>query len=100
MGARAVIAPLWPVDDEQAHEGALELYRRGLEPDAPPLAELLKQLRARAYEETNPDTYAAYCFYEIRSPGSNAARSEAPQKYERARLWRALSKHRNDPDCR
>lgn len=63
IGARAVIAPLWPVDDKLAHEVAIELYDAGLATDAPPLAEILRRIRKRAYDELNADTYAAYSFY-------------------------------------
>jgi hypothetical protein len=63
IGARAVLAPLWPVDDQIAHDVALELYETALTADAPPIAEILRRIRARAYETTDADTYAAYAFY-------------------------------------
>jgi hypothetical protein len=63
IGARAVLAPLWPVDDKLAHDLALELYETALGANAPPLAEILRRIRARAYDATNADTYAAYAFY-------------------------------------
>lgn len=63
IGARAIIAPLWPVDDGHAHDTAIELYTEALKPGAPPLAEVLRRIRRRAYEHDDADTYAAYCFY-------------------------------------
>jgi hypothetical protein len=63
IGARAVIAPLWPVDDTLAHEVAQEIYETALEPSAPPIAEIMRAIRERAYAKPDADTYAAYCFY-------------------------------------
>jgi hypothetical protein len=63
IGANAIIAPLWPVDDKLAGKIAVELYEAALEPDAEPLAEILRQIRRRGYQEENADTYAAYCFF-------------------------------------
>jgi hypothetical protein len=63
IGARAILAPLWPVDDTLAHEVAREIYETALQPDAPPIAEIVRRIRARAYEQLDADTYAAYCFY-------------------------------------
>jgi CHAT domain-containing protein len=60
-GASAVIAPLWSVKDRIAHEIAKTFYeqlRTGR-----PLAEILRDLRAKSYEDPSEDTYAAYCFY-------------------------------------
>ncbi len=62
-GARAVLALLRLVDDRQAHGIAMRLYRAALEPDAPPIAEILRRIRERAYKEDDADTYAAYVFY-------------------------------------
>lgn len=63
LGARAVIAPLWPVEDDRARDVALEVYRRALD-DGTPLAEILRDIRARAYEAAPfDDSLAAYCFY-------------------------------------
>lgn len=63
IGARAILAPLWPVDDQLAKEVASELYEEALAADAPPVAEILRRIRARAYAQPDADTYAAYCFY-------------------------------------
>jgi hypothetical protein len=63
IGARAIVAPLWPVDDRLAQEVACEVYAAALADDAPPVAEIVRQIRARAYAEPGADTYAAYCFY-------------------------------------
>ncbi len=64
LGARAIIAPLWPVRDVKASEVALELYRRALDEPDRTLAEIVRDVRARAYEvDPFEDSYAAYCFY-------------------------------------
>jgi hypothetical protein len=63
LGARAVIAPLWPVDDTLASKIALELYDAALKPGAPPVAAILRDMRKRGYAARNVDTFAAYCFY-------------------------------------
>lgn len=67
LDASSVIAPLWSVRDSCAHEIALEIYNQAIPDDAPPVpvAEVLRQIRARAYrgETLGEDTYAAYCFY-------------------------------------
>jgi hypothetical protein len=63
MGAAAVIAPLWSVEDTIAHEIAREFYTRiADEPEARP-SEILRDIRARAYRDDGADTYAAYCLY-------------------------------------
>jgi hypothetical protein len=65
IGAKAVIAPLWSVEDADASAIALELYERALaDEDKPTIAEVLRDLRARAYAEKDPKySYAAYAFY-------------------------------------
>jgi hypothetical protein len=63
LGANAIIAPLWPVDDKLAGKIALELYEEALKPKAEPLAAILQTIRRRGYEEKDADTYAAYCFF-------------------------------------
>ncbi len=64
LGASAVIAPLWSVKDNIAHQIALEFYGRVLKEPATPFAEILRDIRAKAYDPTNAeDSYAAYCFY-------------------------------------
>jgi hypothetical protein len=63
IGARAIVAPLWPVDDDLARSVAEQLYTSALKPGAPPLAEILRRIRERAYVEDDADTFAAYCFY-------------------------------------
>ncbi len=63
LGARAILAPLWSVDDKQAHQIALTLYTAALSQGAQPVAEILREIRARAYDEDEADTYAAYVFY-------------------------------------
>ncbi len=61
--ASAVIAPLWAVDDKDAHELATQFYAELVESPETPFAELLRRLRARAYCHDGDDTFAAYCFY-------------------------------------
>lgn len=63
LGAHAIIAPLWPVDDAMAHEIAVEIYSRALPPDPQPIASILRDIRKRGYENEDADTYAAYCFF-------------------------------------
>jgi CHAT domain-containing protein len=63
IGAYAIVAPLWPVDDKLARDVALELYGEALKPDAKPIAEILREIRSRGYEERDADTFAAYCFF-------------------------------------
>jgi hypothetical protein len=71
LGASAVLAPLWSVLDTAAYEvaaafyGALASVRARGEAMYP--AEILRRIRARAYETSvvpeNRDSYAAYAFY-------------------------------------
>lgn len=64
LGAVAVIAPLWAVRDSVAFEVAKAVYDGIVAEPARPFAEILRELRAKAYERgTGEDTYAAYCFY-------------------------------------
>jgi CHAT domain-containing protein len=64
LGASAVVAPLWSVEDSIAHEVAVEFYRRVKDEPWTPFAAILRDIRAKAYiAEGGEDTYAAYCFY-------------------------------------
>ena len=64
LGARAIIAPIWPVRDVIASEVAVDLYRRALDEPDRTLAEIVRDIRARAFEaDPFEDSYAAYCFY-------------------------------------
>jgi hypothetical protein len=63
IGARAIIAPLWPVDSVIASKIAVELYDRALRPGSPPVAEILRTMRSRAYAGQDADSYAAYAFF-------------------------------------
>lgn len=64
QGAAAVIAPLWSVDDEVAHEIALAFYSDVASNPKKPFAKILASIRAKAYVAAGAkDTYAAYCFY-------------------------------------
>jgi hypothetical protein len=60
LGASAVIAPLWSVQDEAALDVTQTFYRQALK--GVPFAKIMKEIRAKAYTQTI-DTYAAYCFY-------------------------------------
>ncbi|MEH2521034.1 hypothetical protein V1279_006607 [Bradyrhizobium sp. AZCC 1610] len=62
LGASAVIAPLWSVDDEIAHRIAEEFYREVRKKPSVPLSRIFSAIRAKAYVE-GKDTYAAYCFF-------------------------------------
>jgi CHAT domain len=64
IGASAVIAPLWAVKDRFAHEVAKTFYERLTSAKETPFAEIIRDLRRRAYEPGHAeDTFAAYCFY-------------------------------------
>jgi hypothetical protein len=64
FGAGAVIAPLWAVDDTLAHDVATRFYSEVVANRGRPFAEILRDIRSRAYNPlTGLDTYAAYCFY-------------------------------------
>ncbi|MGO7689956.1 CHAT domain-containing protein [Rhizobium ruizarguesonis] len=62
LGALAVIAPLWSVEDSIAHEIALEFYLKAKARSGRPLAEIFQEIRKRAYQ-SGRDSYAAYCFF-------------------------------------
>jgi hypothetical protein len=59
----AVIAPLWQVDDTVAHTVAVTFYDEVTKDPERPFADILRELRSRAYAEDGEDSYAAYCFY-------------------------------------
>jgi hypothetical protein len=64
LGASCVVAPLWSVKDDIAHKVAEEFYNATLAKPGRPFAEILADIRARAYAAGDAeDTYAAYCFY-------------------------------------
>jgi hypothetical protein len=64
LGAGAVIAPLWSVDDNVACHVASDFYREVAQRSGSSFAEILRDIRKKAYDpETGVDTYAAYCFY-------------------------------------
>jgi CHAT domain-containing protein len=63
IGARAILAPLWPVESDTASKIAVELYQTALQPGSPPVAEILRKMRNRAYAEQDADSYAAYAFF-------------------------------------
>jgi CHAT domain len=64
IGASAVIAPLWAVKDRFAHEVAKTFYERLKSEKNTPFAEIIRDLRRKAYEAGKAeDTFAAYCIY-------------------------------------
>jgi CHAT domain-containing protein len=72
LRASAVIAPLWSVKDTIAHEIAETFYKRVKAEPNTPFAEILRDLRRKAYAPGEAqDTYAAYCFYG--DPGASRA---------------------------
>jgi hypothetical protein len=62
VGAAAVIAPLWSVDDDAAHAVAEYFYDRITTEPKTPYAEIVRDIRAKAVAE-DEDTYAAYCYF-------------------------------------
>jgi hypothetical protein len=58
-----VIAPMWNVSDQIAHEFAETFYEQVLANPEEPFAAIVARLRARAYEDGGADTWAAYTFY-------------------------------------
>jgi hypothetical protein len=60
LGASAVVAPLWSVDDAVALRACKSLYADVLAGKT--FGEAMKRIRARAFS-ARKDTYAAYCYY-------------------------------------
>jgi CHAT domain len=64
IGARAVIAPLWPVAQAVAADAAVKLYESAVDHPERTLADLLRDIRRSAYVDSPfQDSYAAYCFF-------------------------------------
>lgn len=64
LGATAVIAPLWSVDDGVALDVATQFYERLSSEPTVPLSKIFADIRAKSYATGSAqDTYAAYCFY-------------------------------------
>jgi len=66
LGARGVIAPLWPVAQTVAAEAAVQLYEAASREPERTLADLLRDVRRRSYEGDEAafeDSYASYCFF-------------------------------------
>ncbi len=63
LGASGVVAALWSVKDNLAHQVAETFYKAVLKQPQTPFAEILRDIRAQAYSGSAEDTYAAYCFY-------------------------------------
>lgn len=60
MGASAVVAPLWAVQDSVAPDVTEIFYTEGLK--GVPFGKVMQQIRSKAYSQAL-DSYAAYCFY-------------------------------------
>jgi hypothetical protein len=60
LGASAVVAPLWSVQDKVAFDVTQTFYPQALK--GVPFAKIMQQIRAKAYSQAI-DSYAAYCFY-------------------------------------
>ncbi len=65
LGAAGVVAALWSVRDDLAHEVTMAFYEEILKNRERSFAEVLREIRARSYDKATgaEDTYAAYCFY-------------------------------------
>lgn len=65
LGARAVIAPLWPVTKGAAPLVAKKIYTIAAKQPGRPLSDILAELRARSYADANAfdDSWAAYCLF-------------------------------------
>jgi len=63
MGATAVIAPLWSIDDTVALKAAQQFYDTCKKSRGTPFAQIIRDLRRRSYEKPWQDSWAAYCFY-------------------------------------
>ena len=63
-GALGVIAPLWRVRDELAAQIAIDIYKAAIDGKGTPLADIVRDVRARTYDEPAvEDSFAAYCFF-------------------------------------
>lgn len=62
VGAAAVVAPLWSVRDEVAHEVAKYFYDRVKQDPTARYAEIVREIRARS-ETEQEDSFAAYCYF-------------------------------------
>ena len=64
LGASAVIAPAWSVSDKVAAAVASDFYTALTADPQRPFADILREIRARAYEGDEPeDSWAAYTFF-------------------------------------
>lgn len=66
LGARGVVAPLWPVAQTIAAEVAVRLYEGATAQPERTIADLLRDVRLRAYEgdvTKFEDSWASYCFF-------------------------------------
>ena len=76
LGATAVIAPLWSVEDSIAHEIATLFYQEVKANPGQIISEIFKKVRSKGYDPAfGRDTYVAYCFYG--DPGARLATEES-----------------------
>ena len=69
LGASSVVAALWSVKDNLAHQVAQTFYDAVLQHPEIPFAQILRDVRSHAYAMPYEDTYAAYRFYGARWRG-------------------------------
>jgi hypothetical protein len=63
LGASGVVAAIWSVEDDVAHEVATAFYTRLCDGTNTSPASILRDLRRRSYAKSGKDSYAAYCWY-------------------------------------
>jgi hypothetical protein len=61
--AGGVVAPLWAVDDGVAHQVTTAFYGAIAAQPTRAFADILREVRARAYTVDGADSFAAYCYY-------------------------------------
>jgi hypothetical protein len=72
MGASAVVAPLWSVEDAVAEKVCKGFYKEVL--SGKTFGEAMKKIRAKAFASGGTDTFASYCYYG--DPDASAVRKE------------------------
>jgi nucleoid DNA-binding protein len=63
LGATAVVAPIWSVEDSEAQSVAEEFYKAATSRRPPPLAAILQGIRSKTYDGSCSDSHASYCFF-------------------------------------
>jgi hypothetical protein len=62
-GFAGLVAPLWAVNDQVAASFALDFYREALSSPGRPVAEVLRDLRAKYAGSPPVPSYLAYVYY-------------------------------------